>query len=71
MKIRTQKTTHIVTIHRGTDQATFEVNPIDPAENSKLLRKYTTHKRVKGQMVEDVDFVAYRLHKNCRMGFER
>jgi hypothetical protein len=66
MRIRTQKTTYTVSVYRGADRASFEVKPLDPSENAKLLKKHTTHKRVKSQMVEDVDFVAFRLDKICK-----
>ena len=63
MRIRTKKTTHEVTISRGEDTAVFTVNPMDVAETNKLLKKFTTHEKHKGQVAPETNYLGFQIAK--------
>jgi hypothetical protein len=63
MRIRTQKKTHEVTVTRGADSAVFEVMPMDPAENDKLMKKHTKSKFKMGQVTEKTDWTGLTIEK--------
>jgi len=67
LKIRTEKKSHEVKIYRGEDSSTFIVEPMTPRETDKLLKKFTKHEKVKGQIVPETDFVGFMVAKVRRV----
>lgn len=63
MRVRTKKITHEVVSTRGEDVGTFQVMPMDVTETNKLLKKFTTHEKYKGQVMPETNFLGFQLAK--------
>lgn len=67
MKLRTEKKTHTVEICKKEETGIFEVSPMTPRETDKLLKKFTTHEKHKGQVMPVTDFVGFMVAKTKKV----
>ena len=67
MRIRTKKTSQEITITRDDETGIFQVMPMDVAETNKLLKKFTSHEKHKGQVMPETNFLGFQISKTQKV----